>query len=273
VQDIMTKRVISCLPAAPLSEVQNLMVEQRVGRILVVDSKKQDVGIITEKDLVDFLITDKSRRGLEDIRAEEVMSRGLITVKAAAPVAEAAKTMIGEKVSSLVVKDGQVEGIVTKSDIVIYLAALVTTDHTVRDFMTANPITVSAMQPIFLAAELMSQHRISRVVVVDQARPIGIITLTDLAIASSLIGTRLFTERKPQFAQEVKYATSIHRLAAGDIMTRNPVCVNQNADLTSSAKLMARHGISGLPVIEDSGKLAGIITKSDLTRAVALQGK
>jgi CBS domain-containing protein len=270
----MTKRVISCLPAAPLSEVQDLMVEQRVGRILIVDSKKQEVGIITEKDLVNFLITDKSRRGLKDIRAEEVMSRGLITVKAAAPVAEAANTMIREKVSSLVVKDGQVEGIVTKSDMVMYLAALGTTDYTVRDFMTPDPITVSAMQPIFLVAELMSQHRISRVVVVDQVRPIGIITMTDLVIVSSLIGqTRLFVEGKPQFAQGVKYATSIHRLTAGDIMTRNLLCVNQNADLTSSAKLMTRHGISGLPVIENSRKLVGIITKSDLTRAVALQGK
>jgi len=271
----MTKRVINCLPSAPLTEVQYLMVEQRVGRILVVDSNKQDLGIISEKDLVNFLIADKSRRGLEDIRAEEVMSKGLITVKATAPVAEAAKTMIDENVSSLVVKDDQVQGIVTKSDIVMYLAALATTDYTVRDFMTANPITMNASQPTFLAAELMSEHRISRVVVVDQERcPIGVITLTDLAIASSLVGqTGLSAEGKPQFAQKVKYTTSILRLTAGDIMTRNPLCVNQNADLTSSAKLMTRHGISGLPVIVNSRRLVGIITKSDLTRAVALQGK
>jgi CBS domain-containing protein len=271
----MTKRVISCLPAAPLTEVQYLMVEQRVGRILVVDSKKQDVGIISEKDLVNFLIADKSRRGLEHIRAEEVMSKGLITVKPAAAVAEAAKTMIREKVSSLVVKDGQVEGIVTKSDIVMYLAALATVNYVVRDFMTASPITMNASQPTFIAAELMSQHRISRVIVVDQEHcPIGIITLTDLALASSLIGqTGFLAEGKPQFAPGVKYATSIHRLTAGDIMTRNPLCVNQNADLASSAKLMTRHGISGLPVIENSRRLVGIITKSDLTRAVALQGE
>jgi CBS domain-containing protein len=277
VQDVMTKKVISCLPTERLSEVQNLMVEQRVGRILVVDSNKEDVGIISEKDLVNFLIGDKSRRGLEHTRAEDAMSRELITVKAAAPVAEAAKTMIREKVSSLVVKDGQVEGIVTKSDLVMYLAALATTsiDFTVRDFMTANPITMIASQPTFLAAELMSQHRISKVVVVDQVHcPIGIITVTDLAIASSLVRqTGLAAEGKPQFAQEGKYATSIRRLTARDIMTINPICVNQNADLTSSAKLMTRHGISGLPVIENSRKLVGIITKSDLTRAVALQSK
>jgi CBS domain-containing protein len=273
VQEIMTKKVISCLPAATLSEVQELMLEQRVGRILVVDSNNQDIGIISEKDLVNFLITDKSRRGLQEIRAEEVMSKGLITVKAAAPIAEAAKTMITEKVSSLVVKDGQLEGIATKSDVVMYLAGMAIGERSVRDFMTTNPMTMSASQPIFLAVELMSQHKISRMVVVDQEhKPIGIITLTDLAIASSLLGpARLSVERKPEFAKGIKYATSIHRLTTGDIMTKHPLCVNQNTDLTSSAKLMTRHGISGLPVIEDDGKLVGIITKTDLTRAVASQ--
>ena len=267
----MTRKIITCLPAAPLSEVQDLMVDQRVSRILVVDSKKQELGIITEKDLVNFLIRETSRRALDNIHAEEVMSTGLITVKTIAPVAEAAGTMIRENVSSLLVKDGQVEGIVTKSDMVTYLAALATTiDYTVRNFMTANPITISPSQSTFLAAELMSQHRISRIVVVDQTRPIGIITLADLAIASSIIAQpRLPGEGRQQFTRRVEFATNIHRLRASNVMTRNPLCVNQNADLVSSAKLMTRHGISGLPVTDDSEKLVGIITKSDLTRAVA----
>jgi CBS domain-containing protein len=271
VKDIMTRKILTCLPEAPLSEVQDLMVDQRVSRILVVDSNKQDLGIITEKDLVNFLIRETSRRGLDNIRAEEVMSMRLITVKTVAPVAEAARTMIRENVSSLVVKDGQVEGIVTKSDIVTYLAALATTiGYTVRDFMTANPITMSPSQSTFFAAELMSQHRISRIVVIDQTRPMGIITLADLAIASSIIAQpRLPGEGREKFSQRVEFVTNIRRLTARNVMTRNPLCVNQNADLVSSAKLMTRQGISGLPVIDDSEKLVGIITKSDLTRAIA----
>ena len=267
----MTRKILTCLPEAPLSEVQDLMVDQRVSRILVVDSNKQDLGIITEKDLVNFLIRETSRRGLDNIRAEEVMSMRLITVKTVAPVAEAARTMIRENVSSLVVKDGQVEGIVTKSDIVTYLAALATTiGYTVRDFMTANPITMSPSQSTFFAAELMSQHRISRIVVIDQTRPMGIITLADLAIASSIIAQpRLPGEGREKFSQRVEFVTNIRRLTARNVMTRNPLCVNQNADLVSSAKLMTRQGISGLPVIDDSEKLVGIITKSDLTRAIA----
>ena len=62
---------------------------------------------------------------------------------------------------------------------------------------------------------------------------------------------------------------SVHLLTAVDIMTANPIVVNKDADLTAAAKLMARRAISGLPVIDGNGKLVGIVTLSDITRAVA----
>ena len=52
-------------------------------------------------------------------------------------------------------------------------------------------------------------------------------------------------------------------------MTPNPLCVNQTSNLSSAAKLMSTHRISGIPVVDDSGKLTGIISKTDLTQAVA----
>jgi len=52
-------------------------------------------------------------------------------------------------------------------------------------------------------------------------------------------------------------------------MTANPISIEQDADLADAARLMARHNISGLPVTNNNGKLVGIITKSDITRATA----
>jgi len=61
----------------------------------------------------------------------------------------------------------------------------------------------------------------------------------------------------------------IHLLTAKDFMTADPISVNEDADLADAARLMTKNGVSGLPVINTAGKLVGIVTKSDLTKAVA----
>lgn len=67
----------------------------------------------------------------------------------------------------------------------------------------------------------------------------------------------------------IAFPKSIHLLTAGDIMTANPISIDKDANLADAAKLMAKHNISGLPVTENTGKLVGIVTKSDITRATA----
>jgi len=51
-------------------------------------------------------------------------------------------------------------------------------------------------------------------------------------------------------------------------MTPNPVTVDVNEDISTVVLLMIRNGISGLPVVRKS-LLAGIITKSDIVKAIA----
>jgi len=274
VEDIMTEKVVTCSPTASTLEVQELMVKNHISRVVVVDAKNNPIGITTQKDVVDFLLADKSRRGLEEIKAEEVMSKELDTVKPTAPVSDAARTMIGEKISSLVVidEDGKLKGIVTKADLATYLARKGFEIYTVRDFMMSNPITVKPSHSIFLAVSLMTEHEISRVVVIDEENePVGIITLADVTMISNLLKpAKVLMEGKPIFMKGlVALPRDIYLLTARDFMTPHPICISRDADLADAAKLMTRHAISGLPVTDNSGKLVGIVTKSDLTRAVA----
>jgi CBS domain-containing protein len=53
---------------------------------------------------------------------------------------------------------------------------------------------------------------------------------------------------------------------AADAMTRNVVSVRPDASIVQAIRLMLQHGISGLPVIDDAGKLVGIVTEGDLLR-------
>ena len=50
-------------------------------------------------------------------------------------------------------------------------------------------------------------------------------------------------------------------------MTRSPLTVSINTDLSDAARIMIRNRISGLPVVNNKGLLSGIITKTDIVRA------
>ena len=274
VGDIMTKNVITCAAEDSLLEIQKLLVKHRISRVVVTDREKKPTGILTQKDIVNFLLVDTSKRGIEEIPAKEVMTEDLITVKPITPIPDAAKTMTKNKISSLVVvgDDGKLEGITTKVDISLFFASKGAGVYRVHDFMTANPITVRQSQSIFLAVSLMSDNKISRIVVTDQkAKPVGIITLTDVTIISRLLRPAMvIKEKKPVFLKGLLFPPKgIHLLTAKDFMTADPISVNEDTDLADAARLMTKNGVSGLPVINNLGKLVGIVTKSDLTEAVA----
>jgi predicted transcriptional regulator len=74
----------------------------------------------------------------------------------------------------------------------------------------------------------------------------------------------------PELASNLlKRAAVIRRITVRDFMTQQPLCINQNSNLAIAAKLMSAHRISGLPVQDESGKLTGIISKTDIAQAVA----
>lgn len=274
VEEIMSKNVINCAPADSILDVQKLMIKHNVNRVVITSLQNRPVGIVTQKDVVNFLIVDKLRRGIEEIKVEEVMSKNLISVKPTKPIHSIAEIMMENKISSLIIinDEGKLSGIVTKSDITTYFAYKGRRGFKVQDFMTSKPVTVRPSQPTFLAAYLMAENRICRVVVVDgENRPLGIITLSDMTMFSNLLKpAKILAEGKPLLMKtSFVQPKSVHLLTAGDIMTAHPITVKKNAELTSAAKLMARNSISGLPVTDDEGKLVGIITQSDITRSVA----
>jgi CBS domain-containing protein len=278
VRDYMTTRIVVCSRSATLLDVQERLSNQRVSRIVVVDTNGDPIGIISEKDVMRFILTDNSRRGLEEMRAHEVMSPSLISIKLNAPMAEAAEVMIRGNISSLAVNSNRFEGIVTKGDVVNYLGLTKRRSHSVGQFMTPHPITVKPSQSIFSTIASMTQNKISRVVVVDQNQMVqGIITLADftLLLGYSLINLSkklTVTDARAPAADFLKRAEAIG-LTAKDFMTHDPFTIGQTFDLAEAARLMMKHGISGLPVTDNSTRLIGIVSKTDITQAVAYERK
>jgi CBS domain-containing protein len=128
----------------------------------------------------------------------------------------------------------------------------------VRDWMTLDPITAPPTMTLPEALEVMAQHSIRRLPVVDRGRLVGIVTRGDLRSGQPSQATSL------SFF-EIHYL--LERVTLDRLMTRNPVTVADDATITQAASLMLQHKISGLPVVK-GGHLVGIITESDIFRLV-----
>jgi CBS domain-containing protein len=142
----------------------------------------------------------------------------------------------------------------------------------VRDVMTPDVLTIAPDESIFVAARLMLQKRISGLPVVDgQGNLVGIVSEGDF-----LRRAETATERKrPRW---MEFLLGPGRLAdeyvqissrkVRDVMTDKVRTVTQDAPLEDVVRLMERHRIKRVPVVEGK-KVVGIVTRANLLHAMA----
>ncbi len=122
-----------------------------------------------------------------------------------------------------------------------------------KDIINRHVITISSFEPVSEAAYLMRNEDIGALVVVDKdTKPIGIITDRDLVV--SVIAERI----------------NPADVSVEDIMTKDPVTVDENTDLFDILKTLPEHSVRRLPVTQN-GKLAGIVSIDDLIVIVATE--
>ncbi len=146
-----------------------------------------------------------------------------------------------------------------------------------RDIMTSPAISVGPEAPVAVIAALLNDRHISAVPVVQDGRLIGMVSEGDL-LHRREIGTdrpgergswwlRLFSpDRSP-----ADYIKS-HAKRARDIMTREVISVAPEAPIAEIASILEKQRIKRVPVM-DNGSLAGIVSRSDLVRALATAGR
>ena len=146
----------------------------------------------------------------------------------------------------------------------------------VQDIMTTDVITIAPHATIREVAELMRQHAVSGLPVVDSAgKVVGIVTEIDLI-------TRHAPPRQPQYIPLLwglipmrlddysTYKEQIRHILAvfvEQLMTPDPATVQPGDTLEHAAELMVKPGHHSLPVVEN-GKLVGIVTRTDLVRVI-----
>ena len=269
VSDYMNSKVVVVDPRDTLARVRNLMLHNDISRVIVVEGLKP-IGIVTETDISRILLNESVRdspRPIDSILVSEVMTSPVISIGSRVYLKNAALLMIKGGFSGLPVVDGDgnLVGIITKTDIVRAYAEHYSGLCKVHEVMSSPVITVNPLHSIYRVGKLIEKHNIGRVVVLDGGRPVGIITKTDLTFR--IAG---YSPRKIKFEDESRRSIRMLRVpVASDIMTPDPLTIGYLEDVAKAAEIMLSNKISGLPVVNDSGVLVGIITKTDIVRVVA----
>jgi CBS-domain-containing membrane protein len=132
--------------------------------------------------------------------------------------------------------------------------------------MTQDVVTVDEHASLKEVARLLTEHRVSALPVLDgEGRVVGVVSEADLMpkeeFPEGQPGGRLFQGRRRR---------EIRAKAAGDtaaeLMTSPAVTIGPDAGVAEAARLLHRHGIKRLPVVDPAGPLLGIVSRADLLK-------
>ena len=115
----------------------------------------------------------------------------------------------------------------------------------VRDAMTENPRSIGASATVVEAARLMREEHIGSLPITDGEQLVGMITDRDITL------------------RVVAEAVDPTSTSVGDVYSRDIISVEPGNDLEEALRLMARHQVRRLPVIEN-GRLVGIVAQADI---------
>jgi CBS domain-containing protein len=115
----------------------------------------------------------------------------------------------------------------------------------VRDAMTEDPRSIGASASVVEAARLMQEQHIGSLPVTEDERLVGMITDRDIT-------TRV-----------VAKSATPETTSVGDVYSRDLISVEPDNDLDEALRLMARHRVRRLPVVEN-GRLVGMVAQADI---------
>ena len=118
----------------------------------------------------------------------------------------------------------------------------------IREVMTSNPSTIEPNKTVADAARIMKQEDAGVVPVTENGRLTGMVTDRDIAI-------RVVAEGKDPKSTPVR-----------EVVSKDLVTVDPQQDLDEALRLMAKHQVRRLPVVEEDGRLVGVVAQADVAR-------
>jgi CBS domain-containing protein len=114
--------------------------------------------------------------------------------------------------------------------------------------MTSEPRTIGAGQSVAYAAKMMRDEDVGLAPIVEDDRFIGMLTDRDIAV-------RVVAEGK-----------NPNEVTVGEVASKQVVTIDPQQDLAEALRIMAKHQVRRLPVVEEDGRLVGIVAQADVAR-------
>lgn len=147
---------------------------------------------------------------------------------------------------------------------------------TVADIMTRDPVTVKPETALKDAIKILVNHNISGLPVVDnQDKLVGVVSESDILWQETGVETPLYITLLDSIIylqNPARHEREVHKAlgqTVGEVMSDRPITITAQKSVKTAAQLMHDRRVRRLPVVnEESGKLIGVITRSDIVRSM-----
>ena len=250
VNEIMTRDLNTAPASSTIFEVMELMVAKDVGRAVITENGLP-VGIFTEKDVLKRVLATELDPKKTPIK--EVMTSPIRSVPEDTHIVEALGKMYRSKFRHLLVRErkGKIVGMVSMRRILELAAELgerLADTQAVGGIMTKGPVTIDAGQSVRQTIDLMTK------------KDIGCVTITS---GGELKG--IFTERDALKRVAVK-SLDTAKTPLASVMTFNLVTLPLTAQVGQVLKEMKSRRFRHLVILDQNGKLAGIVSMRDVLK-------
>jgi len=260
-----------------LDDVLKKIIDEKKSRLLVTENDKI-TGLVTEKDLGFFLLTDNTERKLGEIPLSEIVKK-IISVDENAGLDQCANIMLKNGIGSLVVTShNNIVGILTKTDLVRYFTKSHLDEKIVGEYMSPYYAWMYSDTPLYKVVLKMIEQKISRVILRNHDEmPVGIVTFRDLFKLALDLGRQedVLDNTDPAISVIFPRKGFISESGFGgstkieEIMSRDIVSVDYDDDLAKTGKMLLDKNINGAGVLSGHGNIIGIISKTDIVKALA----
>ena len=120
--------------------------------------------------------------------------------------------------------------------------------QSIKDVMTSNPCTIDAGKSVAYAAKMMREEDVGLAPIVEDDKLIGMLTDRDIAV-------RVVAEGRDPGQVKVR-----------DVASKQVVTIDPQQDLDEALRIMAKHQVRRLAVVEEDGKLVGVVAQADVAR-------